>query len=142
MILSPSLGAVFGYALTFYCIMVYDSWRLSFVIQGIIFVVFAITVMVLPSDYININVVNKLREEESIKRSSGIVSKKDNSGVTTTYPQTQYSSGSDADNTPLPHKNRKATSQINPRAKLLTTDQEFDNENHNYDNYFSSRESC
>ena len=106
---------------------------------------FAITVMVLPSDYININVVNKLREEESIKRSSGIVSKKDNSGVTTTYPQTQYSSGSDADNTPLPQKTRKAASQINPRAKLLTTnpDQEFDNENLNdSDNYFSSRESC
>lgn len=100
--------------------------------------------MVLPSDYININVVNKLREEESIKRSSGIVSKKDNSGVTTTYPQTQYSSGSDAENTPLPHKNRKSASQINPRAKLLTTaDQEFDNENlNNSDNYFSSRESC
>ena len=77
MIMAPSLGAVFGYGLTFYCIMVYDSWRLSFAIQGIIFVVFSIIVIILPSDYLNIDVINKLREEESIKRSSGVVSKKD-----------------------------------------------------------------
>ena len=32
MLLAPSFGVVSGYFLTFYCIMAYDSWRLSFVI--------------------------------------------------------------------------------------------------------------
>ena len=133
MILAPSLGVVSGYALTFYCIMVYDSWRLSFAIQGVIFIVFAIIVIILPNDYINIDVVHKLREAESVKRSSGVFSRKDKnmSGVINIEPVTEFNSPSDGET------NMKAVSQINPGAQPLTELGFQDTANHNSDNYIS-----
>jgi MFS family permease len=54
--LSAPLGVIFGYALT-YIIMVYWTWRVSFVIQGVFFIVMGIVFMFVPSDYVEINKV-------------------------------------------------------------------------------------
>ena len=64
-LLSPPFGVLLGYSLTAYCITFYESWRLSFIIQGLLMGFSAIILILIPTKYINIDEVSKLRAQHN-----------------------------------------------------------------------------
>ena len=62
-LLSPPIGVLLGYSLTAYCIAFYDNWRLSFYIQGFFMAFAAILLILIPTKYINIDEVARIRAQ-------------------------------------------------------------------------------
>lgn len=62
-LLSPPIGVLLGYSLTAYCIAFYNNWRLSFIIQGLLMAFATIILILIPTKYINIDEVAKIREK-------------------------------------------------------------------------------
>ena len=62
MLLAPPLGVMVGYGLTAYCVGTHDSWKLSFVVQGVIMFGCLLILIILPDSIIDIDGVMRAKK--------------------------------------------------------------------------------
>ena len=67
-IIAGPLGVVFGYAITGTIIGYGYSWRISFVLQGLIMIASSLVLSIIPSSLVDIKEANALKREEKITR--------------------------------------------------------------------------
>lgn len=62
MLLAPPLGVMVGYGLTAYCVGTHDSWKLSFILQGVIMFFCLVVTLVLPDSVVDIDGVIRAKK--------------------------------------------------------------------------------